>query len=401
MISASEIAFFSLNEKTLSKIRKKNHPSEYRIFKLLDNPKELLATILISNNFVNISAIILFSLFVNIYFDFSGNKWLAFLCEIGVITFIIVVFGELVPKIYANQFKVGFAEFMSVPLSAMVRFFSPLNKLLVKSTSLIEKRINKKGHDLSIEEIKEVIDITGHKGVDAIDKKILKRIVNFSNVYARQIMTSRVDVVAYEYNMPFSALLADININRFSRVPVYKKNLDMIAGILYIKDLIKYFDEKNDFDWQKLIKKAYFVPENKKIDDLLREFQAKKVHLALVVDEYGGFSGLVTLEDVLEEIVGEIRDEFDDINQTLYQKIDNSTYIFDAKISLSDLIKTLNLNDGFFDLQKGEAETLGGLIIEILGKIPQKAEKISVDNLSFIIENADSKRVKQVKVCIN
>ena len=364
---------------------------------MLEKPKELLATILIVNNLVNISAIILFSIFVNEYFNFSFNKFLAFVVEIVSVTFLIVVFGELVPKIYANQYRLKIAESMSLPLGFLIRVFSPLNSVLVKSTGLIEKKLNKKRQNLSIEEIHEVIDIAGHHDANAEDKKILKRIVNFSNVYVRQVMTPRTDVISCEFSTAFPVVKNDININRFSRIPVYKKNLDQISGILYIKDLLPYFEKDDSFEWQKLIRKAYFVPENKKIDDLLREFQSKKVHLAVVVDEYGGFSGVISLEDILEEIVGEIRDEFDDPNP-VYQKIDPHTFIFDAKTSLSDLIKVLNLADDFFDTHKGEAETLGGLVIEVLGKIPLKGDGIHIGNLELSIESSDTRRVKQVKV---
>ncbi len=397
MMSAAEVSYFALNDKDLNHIRKKNHPSEYRIFKLLEKPKELLATILIGNNLGNISTVILFTIFINTYYDFSSYRVLAYIVEIVLITFIIVVFSELVPKIYANQNRLKISESMSLPLTFLVRILKPLNKVLVKSTGIIEKRLQKKRQNLSLEEIHEVIDIAGHQDSQAEDKKILKRIVNFSNVYVRQIMTPRMDVVTCEYSTPFTKVFNDININRFSRIPVYKNNLDQIAGILYIKDLLPYFEKDDSFKWQNLIRKAYFVPENKKIDDLLREFQSKKVHLAVVVDEYGGFSGVISLEDILEEIVGEIRDEFDE-PVPAYQKAAPNTYIFDAKTSLSDMIKVLNLQDDFFDPYKGEAETIGGLIIEVLGKIPQKGENITIDNIELSIESADNRRVKQVKV---
>ena len=398
VISGSEVAFFSLKGKTLAKLNKSKNYIDQSIARLMEKPRKLLATILIANNLINISIIILFTITLNAYFDFEGRKIIAFLIEIVVITLILVIFGELVPKIFANQNSSRFSINMAIPMTFLVRLFSPLSILMVRGTKIIEKMIKKKHLNVSAEELRQAIDITSHKDQSPEDKTILKRIINFRNVFVNQIMTSRMDVIALEHGMLFNVIVNEINSNRFSRVPVYQNNPDNIVGVLYIKDLLPHLNKENDFAWQKLIRSAYFVPESKKIDDLLKEFQTKKVHMAIVVDEYGGFSGIVTLEDILEEIVGEITDEFDETGEKLFKKVDDSNYIFKAKISLTDFIKALNLPDDKFDQYTMEVETLGGLMIELTGKIPSKGEKITFEELSFEIETSDRKKVKEVKV---
>jgi putative hemolysin len=399
MMSGSEVAFFSIKEKLLDTIRHSKSHSDKKILKLLQNPKELLATILITNTLVMISLVILFTITTNKYFDLNGRKFLTFFIQVILLTIILVIFGELSPKIYANESKLKVARSMAYPLSFLTSFFYPLSAFMVNSTNIIEKRIKRRKHVISIEDLKYAIDITSSKSPDREGKNILTRIVNFGNVYARQIMTSRMNVITFEDTTPFSEILSEVNKNRFSRVPVFSKGQDNIIGILYIKDLIPHFDKADDFSWQNLLRKPFFVPENKKIDDLLRDFQAKKVHMAVVVDEYGGFSGVVTLEDILEEIVGEITDEFDEASDS-FRKIAENVYIFDAATSLSDLIKLLQLTDTFFESRKGESETLGGLITEILGKIPEKGENIEFENIEFTIEDVDKKRIKRVKITI-
>jgi gliding motility-associated protein GldE len=282
----------------------------------------------------------------------------------------------------------------------LMRIFMPISRIMVISSSFIERRIKNHRQSISVEDLRHAIDITSDQTRNTEEKKILNRIVNFSNVYVRQIMTSRMDVIAFEYDLPFRELLSEVNKNKFSRVPVYKDNSDNIVGILYIKDLLPHFHNDDSFNWQELLRKPYFVPETKMIDDLLREFQNKKVHMAVVVDEYGGFSGIITLEDILEEIVGEITDEFDETGAS-FKKIDEHTYVFDAKIQLTDLISTLNLSPSQFENIKGESETLGGLITEIMGRIPLKNESITEGELLFTIEEADNKRIQKVKVILN
>ncbi len=400
-ISGSEIAYFSLSAKDITSFKHSKNISERNIFTLLDKPKKLLATILIVNNLINISLIILFTLTINKYFDFSNyNKTLTFVFEIGLITLLLVLFGELIPKIYANQNNKRFAKFMSFPLLGLTRIFHPFSFLLVKGTNVIEKHIKKKEYSITAEEFKQAIDITGIKENNPDNKKILKRLVNFSNVYVKQIMISRVDVVAYDKETTFNDILEKIKNDKYSRVPVYKDNPDNIKGILYIKDLLPFFEKDNNFQWQKLLRKPFFIPENKKIDDLLKEFQNKKVHLAIVVDEYGGFSGIITLDDILEEIIGDITDEIGDSIEEFYSKIDDKTFVFNAKTPLTDFVKILNLPDNYFDKQKGEAETIAGLIIEILGRIPSEGENIKIANLLFVINAVDNKKIDKIKVIL-
>jgi putative hemolysin len=395
MLSASEVAFFSLKDKLLQKIKESDNKSDKLIAKLLQSPKELLSTILISYTFLNISIVILFNITMHHYFDVSG--FLALFIEVIMLTIILVIFAELTPKIYANQSKQQMAKYMAYPLALLMKVFMPISRIMVLSSSFIERRIKNHRQSISVEDLRHAIDITSDQSRNTEEKKILNRIVNFSNVYVRQIMTSRMDVIAYEYDTLFRELLSEVNKNKFSRVPVYKEHSDNIVGILYIKDLLPYFNRGDEFGWQELLRKPYYVPETKMIDDLLREFQTKKVHLAVVVDEYGGFSGIITLEDILEEIVGEITDEFDETG-SFFKKIDENTYIFDAKIQLTDLINTLNLTNTYFENVKGESETLGGLITEITGRIPLKNESITEGELVFTIEEADNKRIKKVKV---
>jgi len=401
MASGSEIALFSLKEKDKAKLSESSSYLDRLILLLLKRPKKLIATILIFNTLVNIMAIILYAITINKYVAFEQNPVITFLVEAVLITLIIVIFGEVLPKIYANQNNFKFARFVAAPITFLVKLFSPFSYLMVKGTKLFESRIKHKDISLSSEDLKQAIDITSPKNPNADDKNILKRIVSFRNVYVKQIMTSRPDVVAFEADIPFHELIREINNNRFSRVPVYKENLDQIIGILYIKDVVAHLEKENTFNWTKLLRKPYYIPESKKIDDLLREFQSKKVHMAVVVDEYGGFSGIITLEDVLEEIVGEITDEFDEPEEKMFRQLDENTFIFNAKISLNEFIKHLNLPDDKFETYLADVETLGGLMIELLGKIPQKDEKTSFQELDFIIESAEKKKVKEVRVVIN
>lgn len=400
LASGSEGALFSLSTKERDKIRKSKLKTDKRINSLLQHQKKLLATILIFNNLINISIVILFTLSFNHYYRLSHSGFLSFLFEVIFITLILVVFGELLPKIYATRNSYRFSKFVALPVTFLNKIFHPFTYILIKSTQLIDERNISKHQGISADEIRHAIEITGDKSQGSDEKTILKRIISFGNVSVKQIMTPRINVVAFEKNMDFDTLLVEIKQNKFSRVPVYDENPDNICGILYIKDLLPYLDKNTRVNWHKLIRQPYFVPETKKIDDLLRDFQTKKVHMAVVVDEFGGFSGIATLEDVLEEIVGEISDEFDETAVIPIKKISENIYQVNASLSLSDLVKTLNLPEDIFENYSGEVDTIGGLVVEILGSIPAIGNKVNIKNLEIIVSSADEKKVKEVTVKI-
>lgn len=401
MISGSEIAFFSLKHSQLKKIQLKKGKHSL-IFKLLDTPKRLLATILISNNFVNVAIVILSTYITSELFNLVDFQIIAFVIQVILITSFILFFGEILPKIYANQNNEKFAGFMAGTLLFLIKLFYPISSLLLRSTSIIDKKISKKKSELSMKDLSEAIDITTDEKTSIEETKILKGIVKFGNIEVREIMKARTNVTAIDSEAKFDELLKLINESGFSRIPVFKENFDQVIGILYIKDLLTYLEKDNSFNWRSLLRPAFFVPENKKINDLLKEIQEKKIHLAIVVDEYGGTSGIVTLEDILEEIVGEISDEFDSIDdEKLFSKIDNNNYIFEGKIMLIDLCKILDIDDSIFDEVKGDSDTLAGLILELEGKIPAKEEKIEFGIFTFIILAADKRRIKKIKLTIN
>ncbi len=402
MISGSEIAFFSLKKSQLKKIQLKRTKTSVLIVKLLDAPKRLLATILISNNFVNVAIVILSTYITSELFNLHDFPIIAFVIQVIVITSFILFFGEILPKIYANQNAENFANFMTRPLVFLIKLFHPISSLLMRSTSIIDRKVSKKKSNLSMKELSEAIDITTDEETSEDETKILKGIVKFGDIEVREIMKARTDVTAVNSETKFTELIKLIKESGFSRIPVFKENFDQIIGILYIKDLLTHLGKNNNFDWKSLLRPAFFVPENKKINNLLKEIQEKKIHLAIVVDEYGGTSGIVTLEDVLEEIVGDISDEFDSIDdEKLFSKIDNNNYIFEGKITLIDLCKILELDDSIFDEVKGDPDTLAGLILELEGKIPAKEEKIEFGIFTFIILAADKRRIKKIKLTIN
>jgi len=401
LISGSEVAFFSLNPTEKDTLNSNDLKSHQRVNQLLNSPKKLLATILISNNFINVAIIILSTYTINNAFNFSTiPDWLNLLIQVVGITFIILLFGEVIPKVYATKHALTLAKTMSKPIILLKNIFKPISSLLIYSTGIIDKQVKKKGLDVSVEELSHALDLTNDIPEDKDEHRILKGIVKFGETSVKQIMKARVDVVSIEKSTPFNEVLNILLECGHSRIPVYEESFDKIAGLLYIKDLLSHIKEKENFDWNSLIRNPFFVPENKKLDDLLKEFQDKKIHLAIVVDEYGGTSGIITLEDVLEEIVGEISDEFD-TDDVSYSKLDNNTYIFDGKTGLNDLSKILNIEDDtFFDEVNKDADTLAGLVIEIAGKIPQKNEKVSHKNFTFIVEASDKRRVKRVKILI-
>ncbi|MCO6499045.1 MAG: gliding motility-associated protein GldE [Vicingus serpentipes] len=398
LISGSEVAFFSLTPTEKESLNNEESKSNQLISALLAAPKKLLATILISNNFVNVAIIILSSYLIKEIFNFSAiSEWVIFSIQVVGITFSILLFGEVIPKVYATKHALKLAKIMALPISVLKKITSPFSQILIQSSKIIDKRIKKKSLDISMEELSHALDLAEGTIENKEEHKILKGIVKFGETSVKQVMKSRVDVVAIEKKTGYTEVIKIIMNSGHSRIPIYDESFDNILGLLYIKDLIPYINEKDDYNWLPLIRNPFFVPENKKLDDLLKEFQEKKIHLAIVVDEYGGTSGIITLEDVLEEIVGEISDEFD-TDDISYSKLDENTYIFDGKTGLNDISKILTPNENTFtEVTKG-ADTLAGLVIEIAGKIPQKNERIVIDNFIFIVEAADKRRVKRVKL---
>jgi len=402
LISGSEIAYFSLLPKDLEEEQNTKSASLSRVKKLLYDQKRLLATILVSNNLINVGLILLTTLVINQLINFSSlPDYISFGIQVIGITFIILLFGEVIPKIYATKNALFLSKFMSFPLSFLSFILYPLSYVLMTFSSVIDKHIKQRGLDVTVEDLSHALDLTSDIEEDNDEHKILKGIIKFGETSVKQIMTARVDVVALEKNLPYSSVLETILDSGYSRIPVFEESFDTIVGVIYIKDLLAHIEEKADFEWTKLLRTPFFVPENKKLDDLLSEFQEKKMHLAIVVDEYGGTSGIVSLEDILEEIVGEISDEFDDEDIT-YSKLDDNNYVFDGKTALNDVFKIINIDDDeFFGDEKIDAESLAGLVIEIAEKIPQKNEKITLKNLTFTVEASDKRRVKRIKLTVS
>ncbi|MCX6234937.1 MAG: gliding motility-associated protein GldE [Bacteroidetes bacterium] len=402
MISASEIAYFSMSPPHLSKIRSSRNKKDTVILHLLGQPKYLLATILIANNFINLGVIVLSTYITTELFDLMVYPVLTFITQVVIVTIIILLFGEVMPKIYATQYPLKVANLMAGPLHIMVNLLFPLSTLLVRSTSIIDKRMTKRGHDISRDDLSEAINITSSEATPEEEKRILKSIVRFGDMQVSEVMKPRMDITAVDAKTTFPELLHIIIRSGYSRIPVYEDAIDNILGILYVKDLIPHLDKQEHYQWFSLLRPAFFIPENKKIDTLLQEFRDKKIHMAVVVDEYGGTSGLVTLEDIIEEIVGEISDEFDEESDVIsYTKLDDHNYIFEGKTSINDFCKILDINDDIFDEVKGESDTLAGLILELMGKIPEKSDNIFFRNFVFRIESADRRRINKIRVTLN
>ena len=401
LMSGSEVAFFSITASDKVNLVEEETNNNNRILLLLSTPKKLLATILIANNFINV-AIVMVSTFVadNLINNNALSGTSQFIIHVVLITFIILLFGEVIPKVYATKYNVKFAKAMALPIHYMSIIFKPISQLLISSTSIIDKRVTKKTNAVSVDELEHALDLTKDSVETEEEKKILEGIVQFGNTDVKQIMTPRTDVIAIDCSNDFTTLLKEIKNSRFSRLPVYEDSIDNVNGILYIKDLIPYIEKKKSFKWNHLIRDPKFVPENKKLDDLLKEFQEEKKHIAIVVDEYGGTSGIVSLEDVLEEIVGDITDEFDE-EDLVYSKLDDLNYVFEGKTTLIDMYRTMNIDGDEFEKMKGEADTIAGFCIEQAGKILLKNEKLSFDKYTFTVEAADKRRIKQVKVTIN
>jgi putative hemolysin len=400
IISSSENAYFSLSKIQIGLLSEEEGRSANYAQYLLSNPKKLLATILIANTFVNIAMVMVSSLFLGIVFNFGNNHLLGFFFEVVLVTFLLVLFGEVMPKIYASQNNLKLARLLAIPMFILSKVFRPFVYVLEKSTTIIDKRITKKGHIISVDELTHAIDMTAEADTPKQEKFILKSIVNFGNINVKQIMRLRPDMSALDAIINFNELLDKINDWGYSRVPVFRDNLDQIVGVLYIKDLLPHMHQSDDFDWLKLIRKPYFVPESKKIDDLLKEFQSKRVHLAIVVDEFGGTSGIVTMEDILEEIFGEINDEFDE-EEKFDSRINDNTFVFEAKTLINDMCKVMEIETDTFDQIRNEADTVGGMLLEVSGDLPDQGEEIVISGFTFIVEAVDKRRIKRIKIIRN
>lgn len=395
--SASEIAFFSLSPSDLSTIEEGKHPSDKKINNLLGDSERLLATILITNNFVNVTIIMLCNIFFMNVFQFH-SPIAEFLVLTVALTFLLLLFGEIIPKIYSAQKTLAFCRFAAPGIQLFRSIFYPLASMLVRSTSFLNKHVVRKNHNISVDELSQALELTD-KNELSDESNLLEGIIRFGGETAKEVMTSRLDVVDLDIRTPFKDVLKCIVDNAYSRIPIYADNRDNIKGVLYIKDLLPHLNKGGNFRWQSLIRPAYFVPETKMIDDLLRDFQANKIHIAIVVDEFGGTSGIVTMEDIIEEIVGEIRDEYDDEERT-YAVLNDHTWVFEAKTQLTDFYKITKLDEDTFDEVAGEADTLAGLLLELKGEFPSLHEKVTYDRYEFEVLEMDNRRILKVKFTI-
>ncbi len=400
LISGAEVAFFSLTSTDFDADSGQHFRKLEIIKKLLSKPKKLLATILVSNNFINIAIVLLFDSMTEILFSGITTEYnLRFILEVGVVTFLILLFGEILPKIYASRNKVKFAKFMAYPLNILDTLLTPISMPMRAATIYIHEKFGKQKSNISVDQLSQALELTNESDTTHEEQKILKGIVTFGNTDTKQVMKNRMDIFALNEELGFKDIMPEIIARGYSRIPVYKDSIDTITGILYVKDLLPFIDRKT-LDWQKLKREPYFVPENKKLDDLLNEFKEMKMHLAIVVDEYGGTSGLISLEDILEEIVGEISDEFDD-EDLVFSKLDDNNFVFDGKTPLKDFYKVIKLDSSqLFEDAKGEAETLAGFLLEISKGFPKKDEILTFHNYAFTIEAFDNKRIKQIKLSI-
>lgn len=409
LISGAEVAFFSLSSTDFETNEDKSPSRRLAIVqRLLMRPKKLLATILIANNTINIAIVLLFESLSTVWFegwDYDINLYIfdvsaVFLLKIGLATFLILLFGEILPKVYASRNKLNFSALMAYPLNVLDRLFSPLSLPMRSATIYIENRFGKQKSGISVDQLSQALELTDHQDTTQEEQKILQGIVTFGNTDAKQVMKPRMEIFALNEALSYQEVMKEIIENGYSRIPVYKESIDNITGILYVKDLMPHI-EKKTFKWNKLIREAYFVPENKKLDDLLNDFKDMKMHLAIVVDEYGGTSGLISLEDIIEEIVGDISDEFDD-DDLVFSKLDENNFVFEGKTPLKDFYKVIQLEDTtLFDDAKGEAETLAGFLLEITKGFPKKDEVINFHEYAFIIEAFELRRIKQIKLSIS
>lgn len=396
MMSASEVAYFSLSPGDIERLKSDKSKKCRYALKLYENPERLLSTILVSNNTVNIAIVLLAAFISSRIFDFTDAPILGFLMEAVIITFLLLFFGEIMPKVYASRNNMKMALFMASPLTFIQKLLYPATSLLILSTSFVKKRAGIRRTNISMDDLSDALELASDDDLDE-DEKILKGIVNFGNLNVSAIMCPRIDVTAVDINDSFSQIMPVIIDSGFSRIPVYSESFDNVKGVLYAKDVLPYMKNPASFKWQSLIRPPYFVPESKKINDLLKEFQVKKNHMAIVIDEYGGTSGIITLEDILEEIVGEITDESDE-DVPMFRKVNETTYIFEGKTPLNDFNKIFGLEEDPFDFVRGESETLAGLILELTGEIPPKNKTINFRDFTFMIESADRRRIKEIRV---
>ena len=399
LASGSEIAFFSLSPNDLNEIEESNDDCDKRIMALRSESERTLATILITNNLVNVTIIMLCNYFFAHVVDFGGAVWLQFVVITVLLTFLLLLFGEIMPKVYCQQHALSVCRSISGVLTGLRRLFYPLASVLIRSGILAEKVMEKENHVLSVDDLEQALELTDKEELKE-EKNMLEGIVRFGDETAKEIMTSRQDVVDLDFRSSFTDVINCIVENNYSRIPVYQNSIDNIRGILYIKDLLPHLHKSSNFRWQSLIRPPYFVPETKKIDDLLRDFQENKVHIAIVVDEFGGTSGIVTLEDILEEIVGEINDEYDEEEQS-YVRLNANTYLFEGKTLLSDFYRLLHIDDETFDEVQGDADTLAGLMLELKGDFPQVNERIDYQNFTFEAAEVDGHRIAKVKVVVH
>jgi len=403
LISGAEVAFFSLTPANFITEDGKRSKTQNIVISLLEKPKKLLATILVANNFINIAIVLLFDSLTDDIFGRMNTTYfgidLRFIFEVGLVTFLILLFGEILPKVYASRNKVEFSNFMAYPINVLDTLFSPLSTPMRAVTLYFHDKFGKQRSFISIDHLSQALELTSEEDTTREEQKILQGIVSFGNTDTKQVMRPRMDIFALNEDSPYDEIIPEIIENGYSRIPVFRENVDNVIGILYIKDLLPYLNDKK-FVWTSLLREPYFVPENKKLDDLLNDFKNKKNHLAIVVDEYGGTSGLISLEDIIEEIVGDISDEFDD-EDLIYSKLDENNFVFEGKTPLKDFYKITKIEDPtVFEDQKGEADTLAGFLLEISGGFPKKNDEIIFLNYTFSIEVIDDKRIKQIKLNI-
>ncbi|KAB7728751.1 gliding motility-associated protein GldE [Rudanella paleaurantiibacter] len=397
LVSATEVAFFTLSADDRSSCRESAAPADRRIAMLLDRPRRLLASLVIFNNLLNI-AIVVMATYLTWELSQLAHASAVVLSGITfVLTLVIVLFGEIIPKVFASENSLAVAR-RTTPLARMALLaFRPLSSMLVNLSTQIDKRLPKQGYKLSVEELNQAVEMTGSE-TTVEEREILKGIVNFSNLTARQVMRSRMDITAFEDDLTFSELMSRINASGYSRVPVFKETIDQIDGILYLKDLLPHLHSDDSFAWQTLLRPAFFIPETKKVDDLMQDFQRRRVHMAIVVDEYGGTRGLVTLEDIIEEIFGDINDEFDDDTPAGFRRIDDHTVVVEGKLPLTDVCRVLDVDATTFDDVRGDSESLGGLLLELFSRLPQPGEEVQYGQFHFHVLSADNKRINEVRI---
>ncbi|KAA2219535.1 gliding motility-associated protein GldE [Maribacter flavus] len=404
LISGAEVAMFGLSVTEINEIKDQKTEKSTILIRLLERPKKLLATILIANNAINIGVVLIFNLIGDTLFSeinavLFNIVSLRFLLEVVVATFMILMFGEILPKVYANRNRLSFSNFMAYPLRVLDFIFSPLSLPMRSGTIFLYNKLGKEKSSFGVDHLSQALELTSEGDTTKEEQKILQGIVTFGNTDTKQVMRPRIDIFALNDQMKFPEVLEEIKKNGYSRIPVYSENIDNVLGVLYVKDLLPYLDRKS-FNWMTLIREPYFVPENKKLDDLLADFQAKKSHLAVVVDEYGGTSGIVTLEDIIEEIVGDISDEFDD-EDLVFSKLDDYNYVFEGKTTLKDFYRVIKLSDeDIFEENKGESETIAGFVLEMAGSFPKRGEEVVFQDYKFVVESFDKKRLKQIKVTL-